>query len=361
MIFAGVEINNFRNLRYASLNCSPALNLIVGGNASGKTSVMEALYFLGRTRSFRTRQTRELIQFGSDRFRIVASMRDQRGLGRRNLTVGIERNAHQLTARVGGVPVVSLAELAIQVPVLLLDPDSHRLLDGGPQQRRRFLNWSLFHSTPSFLVTWKRYESALRNRNAALRRDPQDRSIEAWDDELVRAAEALDDLRSTFCQTLQRDLQPLVQDLLSASDAHVDYRRGWSQKPDLATQLRAGRELDRRYGYTRLGPHRADFQVTLDGRSVLEVLSRGQQKLLVIALILAQAQCYRAATDRDSILLIDDLPAELDHTHRDRVMACLLGQPIQLFVTAIEGGLLNIAASKPVARFNIDRGEIRIR
>lgn len=358
MRVASLDIAGFRNLRQVSLDCAPGLNLLIGPNASGKTSVLEALYVLGRGRSFRARQPRELIQTGAAAFRVVAMMTD--GDDRRT-PVGIERNARELTARIGGAPTRSLADLARWAPLLLLNPDSHRLLEDGPKQRRRFMDWGLFHAEPAFLDAWRRYDTALRHRNAALRTGAADRVVDAWDGELSAAAERLDLLRESFCKALGGVLRPLTGATLGEVAVEVDYRRGWPLEPfkhDFASWLRAGRAQDRQQGHTRLGPHRADFVPRIAGQSPAEALSRGQQKLLVIALVLAQAELYRRHAGDACILLIDDLPAELDPDNRVRVTRTLAELDAQLFVTAIEPGLLDATAWRQARTFQLARGEI---
>lgn len=358
MRVASLDIAGFRNLRETSLRCAPGLNLIIGPNASGKTSLLEALYVLGRGRSFRARQPRDLIQTGAIRFRVVAMMAG--GDGRR-VPVGIERNAGELTARVGGVATRSLVELARQTPVLLLNPDSHRLLEDGPKQRRRFMDWGLFHADPGFHDTWRRYDMALRHRNAALRTHATDRAVDAWDGELAITATHLDLLRKTFCEALGSVLEPLTVAILGDVRVEVDYRRGWPLEPperDFALWLRAGRDQDRQQGHTRLGPHRADFAVRIAGRPPAEALSRGQQKLLVIALVLAQAELYRQRLGDACILLMDDLPAELDPANRQRVAQLLAALDLQLFVTAIEPGLLDAALWREARTFRLLHGEV---
>ncbi len=358
MRVASLDIAGFRNLRQVGLNCAPGLNLLIGPNASGKTSVLEALYVLGRGRSFRARQPRELIQTGAAAFRVAAMMTG--GDGRR-VPVGIERDARELTARVGGVPTRSLAELARQTPVLLLNPDSHRLLEDGPRQRRRFMDWGLFHAEPGFLDAWRRYDVALRHRNATLRAHAADRVVDAWDGELSAAAALLDRLRESFCKALGSVLRPLTGATLGEIAVEVEYRRGWPLEPfkhDFTSWLRAGRAQDRQQGYTRLGPHRADFVPRIAGRPPAEALSRGQQKLLVIALVLAQAELYRRHAGDACILLIDDLPAELDPDNRARVTRALAGLDTQLFVTAIEPGLLDATSWSGARTFRLARGEV---
>jgi len=358
MRVTSLDITGFRNLRWVSLTCGSGLNLLIGPNASGKTSLLEALYFLGRGRSFRTRQPRELIQTDAPAFRVVAVMADSDG---RRVPVGVERTSRDLVARIGGVPTRSLAELARQAPVLLLNPDSHRLLEDGPRQRRRFMDWGLFHAEPGFLDAWRRYGVALRHRNAALRAGSTNRVVDAWDGELAAAAAILDRLRRTFCEALGGVLEPLADTTLGQLGIQLDYRRGWPLEPserDFAGWLRAGRDQDRPQGHTRLGPHRADFAVRVAGRPPAEALSRGQQKLLVIALVLAQAELYRRHAGDACILLIDDLPAELDPGNRARVMRALAALDTQLFVTAIEPGLLDTAAWREARTFHLASGEI---
>jgi DNA replication and repair protein RecF len=358
MVVSVLEIVNFRNLRKAVLQCSPKLNLIVGGNASGKTSLLEALYFLGRARSFRTRRVGELIHHDETAFQIVATVSNRKD--GRFFPVGVRRSTQELSVRVDGMPARSLADLAAQVPVLLLNPGSHRLLEGGPQQRRRFMDWGLFHTTDAFVGFWRRYNSVLRNRDAALRTGYSDRAMDAWDQELVFASMALDGHRKTFCEALEDSLKPFLEQTLGTGCPCINYRRGWPQgeDQDLLQLLRDGRDQDRRYGYTRLGAHRADFQIKLAGRPAPEYLSRGQQKLLVIALILAQAKLFQKQRGKPCTLLIDDLPAELDVVHRLRVMECLATLDSQLFITAIEADMLNTALWEESCRFEICGGEI---
>jgi len=360
MRVASLEIAGFRNLERVGLRCAPGLNLLIGPNASGKTSLLEAVYFLGRGRSFRARQARELIQTGAAGFRVVAVTVDGQG---RQVPVGVERDARELTARVGGAPTRSLADLARQTPVLLLNPDSHRLLEDGPKQRRRFMDWGLFHAEPGFLDAWRRYDVALRHRNAALRTQAADRVVDAWDGELSTAAARLDQLRGAFCEALGAVLRPLSGSTLGSDGVQVDYRRGWPLEPperDFASWLRGGRAQDRQQGHTRLGPHRADFVVRVADRPSAEALSRGQQKLLVIALVLAQAELYRRQVGDACILLIDDLPAELDPDNRARVTQALAELDTQLFVTAIEPGLLDAASWGEARIFQLARGEITL-
>jgi len=355
MTVAVLDITDFRNLRQARLELGERLNLIVGPNAAGKTSILEALYYLGRTRSFRSRQFKALIHHQATAFRLVAWI-DSNG---RRLPVGIERSTQASTIRVDGRPARSLAELATYLPVLLLNPDSHRLLDDGPQLRRRFLDWGLFHTEATFWPLWQRFNAALQQRNSALRRHSDGRSISAWDTELAAAGELLSRLRQAFCGELLAELNPIVQTLLSFNKLTLDYRRGWAQDCDLLDILQRDRALDRQQGHTRHGPQRADFTLRLGGRAIAETVSRGQQKLLVAALILAQARLFYRRQNRYCTLLIDDLPAELDQQSRSRIMQCLAEQPVQLLVTAIDVAAVPVSAWPETRVFRLEQGTVQ--
>ena len=358
MPITSLEIVQFRNLDQVRLDCSPRLNLITGENASGKTSLLEAIYFLGRTRSFRTRYPTRLIQQDQRFFRVVATLDAPEGQppGR----VGVERHHRELIVRVDGAPASNLALLAQRVPVLLLTPDSHRLLEDGPRQRRRFMDWGCFHREAEFLPTWQRFRTALRQRNAALRNNGNTRAIGVWDRELAGTGVALDCFRQRFCGALEAVLGPVLEAILGICGVTIDYQRGWSPDETLETVLSTGLEQDRRQGFTRLGPHRATFQVRVDGRDLEIRLSRGQQKLLVIGLILAQARLFHEYRQQSCMLLIDDLPAELDASHRQKVMDYLAGLDIQLFITAIEAGLLSLADWPTARRFRLGAGSAEV-
>ncbi len=357
MPLATLDIIGFRNLEPLALECSADLNIIIGANAAGKTSFLEAIYFLSRGRSFRTPRMRDMVRHNERSLRIVARVQGRSGL--RPVVAGVAYDGIRSNARLDGEPVRSLAQLTSCVPVLLLNPDSHRLLDDGPRQRRRFLDWGLFHAEGRFWDIWRRYQAALRQRNAALRSGQPQRLLSVWDDELVTAAEQLDGLRQEFCHALALELQPLLDALLGLQSVNIEYQRGWSRERSLAEILRDEIMADRRQGYTRRGPHRADFTIYIDGESADRRLSRGQQKLLIIALILTQARLYRLRRDHPCILLIDDLPAELDSDSRARVITCLATQSIQLFITAINEMALDLAVWPDCRRFQITHGRIQ--
>ncbi|MEJ2686512.1 MAG: DNA replication/repair protein RecF [Gammaproteobacteria bacterium] len=357
MAFLSLEIRDFRNLVAVTLAPSQRLNLIVGENASGKTSVLEACYFLGHGRSFRTRHGEKLIREGAEHCRVVATLAAEGNLAQ--TVAGIERWRAKMQARLGGEPVRSLSALASRLPMLVINPDSHHLLDAGPQYRRRFLDWGVFHVEPRYLGAWQRYRQVLRQRNAALRTRQSALAVSAWDRELLESADRVHRLRTAYLDSFGALAGATVERLLGAAPVDFHYLPGWPQKGTLAQALELGLERDRAQGYTHHGPHRADLAIRWETHPAAERVSRGQQKQLAIALLLAQGRHFTEATGRSCCYLVDDLAAELDRGHRNRVMEELAQMDAQVLVTAIDAGMLSTGDWSDHRVFHVEHGAIR--
>src|ERR1700678_3656652 len=204
-----VQVTDFRCLQSAALDLDSRFTLISGANASGKTSLLEAIYILGRGRSFRTRRLEHLIRRGSERFVVFGEVD---AFGRR-LSLGVEGSADGVRARLGGAKARSLAELAPLLPVQIIDPEIHRLIEEGPSRRRRFLDWGVFHVEPRFVDDWQRYQQALKQRNAALKsRQPREVTA-AWDGAVVRYGESLSTARSRYVALLSEHAVSIARNL----------------------------------------------------------------------------------------------------------------------------------------------------
>jgi DNA replication and repair protein RecF len=355
MTLRRVQVTDFRCLHRADLDLDPNFTLISGPNASGKTSLLEAIYVLGRGRSFRTRRLEPLIRSGTERMMVVG----EADLPERHVTLGIEGTAEGLRARVGGERVASLAELAWVLPVQVIDPEIHHLIEEGPNRRRRFIDWGVFHVEHSFVEHWQRYQQTLRQRNAALKARQPRAVITAWDAELVRYGELITEARRRYVAALAPVAATVARRLLGL-DLLLSYRTGWSADLDLRTALDGSFARDLELGSTQPGPHRADLAIRLEGASVRDRVSRGQQKLLAAVLLLSQIKLFPRDSRAQPTLLLDDPAAELDSAHLTALLDEVRAQPLQLVVTTLQAGNMELGVfGSPGRRFEIEAGEVR--
>jgi DNA replication and repair protein RecF len=348
MSLAHLMVLNLRCIEEAELALSPGLTLIWGGNGSGKTSLLEGIFLLGRGRSFRTRNNSRLIRRGQTHMRIIGQVA---GLSGQMQAVGLEVSPAGIEARVGGHAADSLAALSQAFPVQVIEPGIHRLIEEGGYRRRRWMDWGVFHVEPEFVDTWVRYSRALRQRNAALKADP--RTASAWDTELARLGEAIARSRQSFLERLEPHWRASIAEL-SGLPVELHYLRGWSQEHALLEALIASRPRDEHRQLTHAGPHRADVAVRLQGRPAREVLSRGQQKLVAVAMTLAQLRLLQSAVGLVPTLLLDDPAAELDADHLKRFIEEVTALRCQLVVTSLHAESRLFGAPERI--FQMDQG-----
>jgi DNA replication and repair protein RecF len=346
-----LALENFRCIDRAELTLAPGTTLVRGPNASGKTSILEGIYLLGRGRSFRTRNTERLIQHDRDALHAIG--RTEGSLSQ-PIRIAVVRKA-ALSAQIAGVAIKSRAELAQAFPVQVIEPGIHRLVEEGSPRRRRWLDWAVFHVEPAFIDSWQRYSRVLKQRNAALRGGHAEVAC-AFDSELARHGEAVTGARRRLLALLAPYWAETVGRLANLA-ADLRYLPGWSQDSSLADAIAASFGRDRSRGVSHVGPHRADVQIRIDGHAAREVASRGQQKLLAIAMVLAQLKMLQDQTELISTLLLDDPAAELDSERLARFVAEVKALNCQLVLTSLE------AAHEPFGRadqvFHVEQGRVK--
>ena len=350
MALRRLQVTDFRCLRSASVDLDPHFTLISGPNASGKTSLLEAMYVLGRGRSFRTRRTDHLIRRGAERFVIFGEI----DLGERRVSMGLEGSASGVRARIAGERAATLAELALQLPVQIIDPEVHRLIEEGPSRRRRFLDWGVFHVEQDFVRHWQRYHQILRQRNAALK-TRQTSLVTAWNTELVRFGQLVTDARVRYVEGLIGKSRPIGMSLLGM-DLGLSYRTGWLKGEAFSDALAQSLVSDLEVGTTQVGPHRAELTIRLGGLPVKDRISRGQQKLLAAALLVAQLNLFPEDAPIRPTLLLDDPAAELDDDRLGSLIQEVSARVVQLVVTTLHGEFP--AFGKPGRRFSLRQGNL---
>ncbi len=329
-----LQIRGFRNLQPTTLKPGSGVNWLFGDNGAGKTSVLEAIFLLARGRSFRVRQISNVIQHGQSALQVVAR-RFENGV-----FLGIERDGEDWRGRIDGRETRRISEFAATLPLVLIEPDSHRLIDGGPDRRRQYLDWQLFHVEPSYLDAWQRYARLLRQRNAGLRTGASIATLAAVEAPMVQAAQRINSLRTTQVKALSAEIEALLDALKFRLPGQIDlrYRPGHPADADLATALADQQASDQERGFTQRGPHRAELVLTCEGHPASVELSRGQQKLLAIILLLAQLSLFQRHASHRPMLLLDDPVSELDTGHLDQLLDWIEGQDFQSWVTATEPG-----------------------
>jgi DNA replication and repair protein RecF len=353
-------IQNLRNLQAVDIYPSEQVNLFSGLNGSGKTSILEAISILGLGRSFRTHKHKPLIRYEQSSYTLFGQVKN----GAAQIPLGVNRQLNgEVSFKAHGSVVSSAAALAGYLPLQIFNADSFQLLDGSPKERRQFIDWLVFHVEPNFFQVWKDHQLCLKHRNSLLRRDRIDSfELESWDQELIGFTERLTDFRKSSLDGFNKTFAELSQEFLGLEGLQLSFYQGWDKGLSYAQALAGAYEGDRNQGFTRLGGHRADLKITLNGLDAADVLSRGQQKLLVTALKIAQGLLFSQLTERKCIYLIDDLPAELDKDHRALLVHWLDTMKTQVFITGVDQHSLIEAWEKTtnvnIKLFHVEQGRV---
>ena len=352
MSLAHIEITHFRNLQQVILQPAAKLNIITGENAAGKTNLLESLHYLSFARSFRTAQTRDLIMYQQPFFRLMGKLQKPPA------TLGIQKSTQEQIIRINQQTVNRTADLAAVFPVVAIHPDSHQLISAGPEYRRQYLDWGVFHVEHHYLQVWKDFRTALSQRNAALRHNQPDKLCCLWDQALADAAQHMEKMRTDYLAELSISLDHIRPLLFPGVELTLEYRPGWQSEAGYSGYLRETLQKDKEKGFTQGGPHRADLRIKLDNRPVQSAISRGQQKKLVAMLKLAQMDVFSRHSDKTCVLLYDDLPAELDAENRNKLLKLLSELPVQVFISAIEADQLDVSGWQDMKMFHVEHGKV---
>ena len=363
MYLERLAVHGIRNIDHAELFLSPGANLIFGHNGSGKTSLLEAVHLLSRGRSFRSNSLKSVISHHIAECTCFGLINGD--TGGQPVPIGVSRSSDgAFVFKLDGNQVTSASRLAEALPLQLINATSFLLLDGPPSARRGFMDWGVFHVEHSYRELWSRFQKCLKQRNSLLRHGKMDDlQLSVWDREFTAIAEPMDEARIRHIESLVPVLQQVIQDLGLKGEFSFRYVPGWDHSKDLLAQLQAAHLRDRKAGFTNLGPHRADLRILRDGQPASEVMSRGQAKMLVCAMKIAQSLLLRERTGRQCIFLLDDLPSELDARHRQAVCESLMAMEVQILVTAVELRDLDSfraaegALHKP-ALFHVEQGKV---
>ena len=352
-----LQATHLRNLSDVSLALDPALNLFSGLNGSGKTSLLEAVYYLGTGRSFRGTQVDPIIQRGQSDCLVTGTVvtPDQR-----SVRLGVQRGEDaRRVIRVDGETKKQTSELARYLPTLLLGPATVELLSGSPGLRRNFLNWGVFHVKPQFTQLWQDGVRLLKQRNSLLRGSGSNEELATWTQQLVVASEKIDLERRSYFDLFLPVFTETYRFLMQLEGVKCSYRRGWDSSTMLTEVFAQQFIADRQRRFSQSGFQRADIRMTIEGTPVAQVCSRGELKLLSWAMVLSQGLLVSQLGHSKAIFLVDDLAAELDLRHQEAIADLLIQQGGQVLVTGTDGKHLKGLWGKVSRKlFHVEQGKI---
>lgn len=335
-----LEVSCVRNLQPLRLHPHPRFNFIVGPNGSGKTSLLESIQLLSTGRSFRTTAIQKVIDHAAQElvvFGEVASVHES------STKLGIRKHRNGETlVRINGERHDRISDLAAILPVIALDASAFDLLDGGPSERRQILDWGVFHVEPDFHGIWRQYQTALKQKSALLRQGlntvERRNQLVHWNHQVAVWGEQLHAARLRYMHLIQEALARVISRYTGKIEAQLSYRPGWNaqQHSGLENCLHSHLEQEIERQSCLFGPHRADLDILWSNRLARDVCSRGQKKLIVYAVRLAQVMVLIQHRHLTPILLLDDIPAELDPINLTNIARFLNDYPCQSFITSID-------------------------
>lgn len=349
-----LSVSFFRNIQQVDLSPAAGINLILGENGSGKTSLLEAIFMIAIGRSFRSRSLKHVVQKNQQRLTVFARTDDKTPVGLQyDLTAGLQ-------IRLNNAPLKRLSDLAAHLPLQFIPANCHQFFELGPRYRRRMVDWGVFHVEHRFNYHWQSYKKVLQQRNAAIKQNKTNKEIQLWDNYLVEHGSKITQCREQYLRLLLERFLPLFQQLcpeLEQAEFKLRYMQGWSKETDFSSLLKETIDRDRSLGYTRSGIHAADWSLRIDGADPYEMLSRGQQKLFFLALSMAQIILLAEKRDiKNSILLIDDLSSELDWNHQQTVISALRKLPVQAYISSTNLDLATLIDGGSEKLFHVKQG-----
>lgn len=353
-------ISDVRNIRQANLVGLSDINILFGENGAGKTSVLEAVHTLSTGKSFRSHKLKSLINYDADKFSVFGSLGNQNS--GEVYTIGVERShLNTVNIRLNKKNLNSISDLAVFLPVQPIYSDTFDLLLGGPSERRRFIDWGVFHVEHSFFNSWRTAQKCLKHRNALLKNGKiSSDEFTIWTQSYIESCEQIDAYRLDYFKYFETIFYDYVAKLGGLEDLKVTYYKGWDKDQDLADVLNQSLLREQQFGYTIAGAHKADLRFKTGKFLAADTLSRGQQKLLVSAMKLAQGKILNDLVGKHCVYLIDDLPSEFDQRHRTLFCEHLVELDAQIFVSCVNpNDLMDCWPEKTkLSMFHVEHGQI---
>ena len=352
-------LQNFRNYEAETFVFSDGLNVLFGKNAQGKTNCAEAVFYLCTGASLRIRHDKQLIRMGADHAFIQAEAENR--YGKVTIEATIYENKREI--RVNGSKIAKNADLMGHINSVFFSPGELRLIQDGPDERRRFMNISISQTSPAYYTALLRYNKILDQRNSLLKDKDFNLvmdTLPVWDEQLCSYAAIIVKKRAEFLEKLApyaKEYHALLTDgaeeLIIKPDRKYEGDEAEIAKT-LLHRLENNYEKDLRLGFTTVGPHRDDLDVTINGIDAKAYASQGQTRTAALALKLSEVQIFKALSGEYPILVLDDVMSELDLKRRKKLLGCIADVQTILTCTHAERVLYGAECNK----IRIDNGRI---
>ncbi len=326
MYLSNIKLNNFRNYKSLNLDLSENINVLLGKNAQGKTNLLEAIFFCGIGKSFKSVKDKELIKWEEESGKIEIEI--QKKYRKQKIEINLSKSLKK-NIKIDGISIIRIGDLLGEIPVVFFSPDELKLIKESPEERRKFMNISLSQTDKKYFYLLRRYEKILANRNKLLK-ETKDievlrQTIDIWDRVLVDVAEKIIKERERFIKEITPFAEKALDYISGGKEKlRVEYKGLKSENQTyseiLAKKLKQNIEKDFKLGYTSIGPHRDDIDIYLNEIEVKNFASQGQQRTVALSLKLAELEIMKQKTGEYPILLLDDVFSELDSERREKLL-----------------------------------------
>lgn len=352
-----LAITQFRNLNNQYIELNKQLNVFVASNAQGKTSLIEAVYYLGHNRSFKTKALKELIQLDHQQFQLAAQVDDYR--------LKLEKSKQKTTINLDQNRLKNSSELSKLLPIQIITPDKGFVVNGTPKNKRSYLDWGVFHLKPDCLSDFKKYQKTLKNINFLLAQQKQ-QELDYWFLEIAQLSSKINQARQDYIEQLKQTNSAELLKSLSQSFDLIDtfdyqFKSGWPKEVDafnvdsIYQYLLKSKAFLMKAKYLNYGPHKASLDFLLNDQQEC-FLSRGEQKTLSIVFWLTQVSLL-VKNNTYPVVLIDDISSELDQSKIQTILNYLQQLKVQVLMTDIGINTLTIDPEN-TSIFKIEKGVI---
>ena len=337
MILRELYLKDFRNYEELALrDINPKLNLIVGENAQGKTNLIEAIYFLSCGRSFRSATEERLIKEDSSAAHMAAIYETASGKGKIEAALF---NDKKRSIKLNGIPIRKMSEIIGRLNTVVFSPEDMKTVKESPSLRRRLLDIEISKLSPSYYISLQRYAAALKDKNILLKDDrPSFELIDICNEQLAEEGSKIIKKRKEFIDNISAYAAGFHSFLTDERETmSLRYRASADTeeiKRSLSERLTINFKRECEQGISLIGPHREDFDISINGRDAKLMSSQGQQRTAMISIKLACAEAANYFCSERPILLLDDVFSELDKKRVDRLM--YLAEKFQVFITSAD-------------------------